>query len=525
MNSLFYLYSRTIINEYRSKFFAKNVILGSLFLIIVSLFFLGAGLALGYLVIYLSGIPKFAKADPLRVAGLIFIELVLPMFLYKASYNIRPFRKFTLSTLKVFPVRRSSILLFDINVGLFDLASLFLFLLTIGLIISAGGFTYSFGVAAAFLILILTLVYLVHIAGELVQSIVRILGQLPKTGKVIYILIGIAAMLNFIYKWALFHTLLRNNPIAWNFNAVFSLTEHHQSQWIINIIILNALFSSSGLVLVVFIKLLHERLFSSHVLKKKSSVSNFKFQLPDVAKMFNEKLSIYLRKDFKYLLRSSRSISMLMLEFLLLGVIIFLHFNHSKMYVTFYVPAAYVIIFPLLAWDFFLSNIWGPEKRGFGFYLYSDVDYAYLIRSKNISYIMFRVPVILLISAAMGVIYSFKFVPVILVLYAVSFLMSLSFSNIVSIKAPYPVELKESPFSRNRPKNISLIGLTGLVSYIVIIGGLIFLLYEINTGVRYYLVILFILVLSSFFYQRMNGISAGLLNKQKETIHKKLLKI
>lgn len=125
----------------------------------------------------------------------------------------------------------------------------------------------------------------------------------------------------------------------------------------------------------------------------------------------------------------------------------------------------------------------------------------------------------------MGVIYSFKFIPVIFILYAISALMSLSFSNVVSIKTPYPVELKESPFSRNRPKNISLIGLLGLISYIVIIGGLIFLLYEINTGVLYYSVILFVLVLSLFFYQRMNTLSAGLLNKQKEIIHKKLLKI
>jgi hypothetical protein len=329
----------------------------------------------------------------------------------------------------------------------------------------------------------------------------------------------------FVLKDISMRSLVNNNPLSWNVGSVFLLIVFNKSHWLLTVILFNVTGSLICIVLIIIIKTFHEKLFSAHIIQINTKIRSKRLQLPNIALIFPQRIQPYLEKDLKYILRSSRSLSALIIELLMLVFVGYMHFSHSNSYNHFYFPAGFIIIFPLMIWDFFLSNCWGFEKKGFGFYMFSNTDTGSLTPSKNLSYILVRFPVILIETLALCVLFSFKYLPLILFLHIILILMSLSFSNLVSVKNPFPVDFKESSMSKRQQQKISWVGFLSMMTDLILPAGILFMVYKLSLGLLTYSIFAVLLILIIVFYKIMVSYSSSLLNKQKEIIYKKLIKI
>ncbi len=524
MFALLYLYWRILFNEYHKKFFSQSTAIGAVIILVLSLFTIGIGFGVGFLVNYIRLNSELDSGDPYYFARIIFLELVFLFIIIKMSGS-RVLKQINLNTLKIFPISKQVIFLFDINIGILDLVSLFFAEFLLGFISGTGGFSISFSTGIIFILFILSLLYFVHVLGELLQSIIKFLSSLPKIRTTIVLITSFVLIYIFVIKGLDWRSVVINNPLSWNVGSVFSLTIFNEYHWIYNVIVLNILFSIIGLIFVISIKIIHANLFSGHTIQNAPQVKKKKLRLIKNVSIFPVKLQPYFEKDLKYIFRSSRSLSAIILELLLLVFIGYMHFTNGKFYDKVYLPAGFIITIPVMIWDFLLSNSWGLERRGFGFYLYSNIDYKILLQSKNLSFIIARIPVIILISLFLSIIFSFKYLPVFILLYIILNILSLSFSNIVSVKNPFPVDFKESPMSQKKLQSFSMIGFIGLMIYLILPVAILFMLYKLGTGLVFYSIILVLLFLLIILYKKMTLYSSVLLFKQKEIIYKKLVKI
>ena len=525
MKSLLYLYSRLIVNEYKKKFFSKNTLFGALIIIFLSIFAIGMGFGLGYFVNYADAHKGLHLGNPFYFLKMFFSEIGFIVIVIKASPRTRLFGPINLGILKIFPLTKREIFLFDVNTGLFDYMSLYLTELILGLIAGAGGFSLSLYAATVFIILCFSLVYLIHIFSEFLHSITRLLSSLPKIRTTISILIIASIIYTFVLKDISINYLINNNPLSWNVGSVFSLIIFNEGHWLLNIIQFNIICSFAGIILIILIKSFHEKLFSAHIVQINKKIKNKRFQLPNLALFFPKKLQPYLEKDIKYILRSSRSLSTLIIELLVIVFVSYMHFTHSRSYNYVYFPAGFIILFPSIMWDFFLSNCWGFEKKGFGFYMFSNADTYSLTPSKNLSYMLVRLPLILLGTLALCIMFSFKFLPLIILLYIILALTTLSFSNLVSVKNPFPVNFKERSMSKQQQQKVSWIGFIGLISDLILPAATLFMVFKLGLGVVTYSVLAIMLILLLAIYKVMISYSSSFLIKQKEIIYKKLIKI
>jgi hypothetical protein len=103
--------------------------------------------------------------------------------------------------------------------------------------------------------------------------------------------------------------------------------------------------------------------------------------------------------------------------------------------------------------------------------------------------------------------------------------MSLSFSNLVSVKNPFPVDFKESSMSKRQQQKISWVGFLSMMTDLILPAGILFMVYKLSLGLLTYSIFAVLLILIIVFYKIMVSYSSSLLNKQKEIIYKKLIKI
>lgn len=250
--------------------------------------------------------------------------------------------------------------------------------------------------------------------------------------------------------------------------------------------------------MVLLVKVFHANLVSGHVIQKKPEIKARKIKFVKFISFFPDKIKFYVEKDVLYTFRSNRSLAAISMEIILLCLFCYMHFIHSIIYDRVFVALGFVIIGPIMVWDFFLSNYWGFEKKGFGFYLYSSSDLRQAILSKNMSFILVRLPVIIVVSLVLSILYSFKYLPVVLLISFLSNIVLLMFSNFVAIENPYPLDLKEDVFSKKQQANFSLVGFIGLLTYIVLPVILLFIIYKFGIGLLFYsisIVLLFLIII------------------------------
>ncbi len=525
MISLIYLYYRILINVYKDKFFSKNTLAGMIILTILSLFFISFGYFFGYLVVYLNYHAELKLENlffSIRQSFCIFSGVII------LSNSLSPLKFITqlnFNTLKPFPLSKSSIITFAIITGFIDIRYLLLAELLLSLIAGAGGFSISFISALILLSLSLTLLYFIHLVVELIQSVIKLFGSMPKL-KVISLLILFSGIIYLIIlnklTWII---VVNNNLISWNINSIFSLSIFHQGKWIYQLLMLNIIYSFGLFGIVLVIKIFHANLDSKHVATKLSKTGIIRIKLSFLISFFPDKIKQYIEKDIRYIIRSNRSLLAIFIEIVILLFFCYMHLVHSKIYDHVYIALSFVLIVPVFFWDFFLSNYWGFEKKGFGFYLFSNSDLREAILSKNISFILVRFPLVIIVSVILSFLYSFKYLPVILLISYLLNIVSLMFSNFVSIKHPYPVDLKENAFSQTQPAKFSLIGFIGLLTYLILPVILLFIIYKLGIGFSFYSISILTLFIIIIVYIKLLSYSASLLKEHKEIIYKKLIKL
>lgn len=132
MFALLYLYFHILFNEYHKKFFSKSTAFGAVLILVLSLFTIGIGFSVGFMVNYIRLHPELDSGNPYYFARIIFLELVFTLIIIKMSGS-RVLKQITLNTLKIFPIPKRVIFLFDINIGILDFVSLFFCSVLVGI--------------------------------------------------------------------------------------------------------------------------------------------------------------------------------------------------------------------------------------------------------------------------------------------------------------------------------------------------------------------------------------------------------
>ena len=525
MYSLFYLNWRIIINDYKERFFSKSILAGAIILIFLSLFFIAFGYFLGYAVIYSYSRPKVKLGiDPQQVTQMLVIMAGI-IVITNAFSPLKYLKQLSFNTLKIFPLRKSVIIAFDIVSSIIDIRLLLFFELIISLTAGAGGFSFSLIYTLLLLLMSVTTICFIHMFTELIKSIVKVLGSILNLK--IIILLAAAFLLGYLFfiKNVSWEFLLKDNPLNWSIDSIFSYSLFNNGQWIYKNILINIISSLALFPIVFEVRVLHDRFFSLKDIPEQPVKKEKLIKPSRIISMFPENIKLYLEKDIKYIGRSSRSLIAVLLEVTILFVLCYLRLTHAKMSDNIYFILGFVVISPVMIWDFYLSNYWGFEKSGFGFYLFSNTDLRYAIISKNISFILIRSFTVIFMSLIVSFIYSFKlFVPII-ILNLILNLVMLMFSNIVAVKNPYPVDLKENAFSQTQQAKFSLIGFIGLLTYLLIPGIMIFIFSKTGAGIIFYIVSLVIMTVCILLYFILLAYSTKLLNEEKTIIYKILVKI
>ncbi len=525
MFPLFYLYWRIAANDLKEKFFSKSTFAGAIVLIILSIFFIAFGYSLGYGIIYSYYHHEFKMGVSVNYAVKLFLMMSVFFIMANALAPLKFMKQLNYHVLKIFPINTAAIFTFDLIIGFIDLRLVLLFEVLISLTAGTGGFSFSILHSLSLLIMSVSLIYLIHLTTELIRSFVKVLTSLL-TYKIIGAIIATAILAYFfILKNIPLKYFLRNNPIAWNINSIFSYVLFKDVHWIYNSIMINLVCSVGLFAAIIAVRMLHNNLVSQRLIHENQAFKEKKKRITFPISIFPDNIRMYLMKDMRYISRSNRVLTAVFVEIIIICVVFYFHFTHSRIYDHFLVAMGFIIIGPVMLWDFYLSNYWGFEKIGFGFYLFSPAEMRYAILSKNISFIFVKSILILLMSLTVSLLYSFKYFMPVLIINFILVLIMIMFSNIIAVRNPYPVDLKEDTFSQTQPGKFSLAGFIGLLLYLILPCLLIFVIYKSGAGIIFYASSLLILSLCAALYFFMLAYSSSLLNEEKETIYKTLIKI
>lgn len=518
--TLFSLYYRIILNEHKKMFLSKNTLVAILATVLSSLFFIAFGYFSGFIVTYSKShpelteiIPRLKQSITLLPIGFIIIKIIIPS---------RFLKQLNLNNLRLFPVKHYMIFIFDIIVSLFDIRYFFIAVLFIAFNVGTGSLFTSIPISFTLIIIIFFIVLIIHLVIEFIQSAIKLSGAFSKYKIVTIILITTVVLIKYNYK---FLEIANNNIFSWNINALFSLALFDKVKGLNAVIMWDAIYFVIGLMLVVYVKLLHVFIIISHKSKKILISQEKPVTLIKLLYFLPDKILPYIEKDIKYLTRSSRSIMPIFLEILTPCIIYYFHFHSMQPLNTIYYAIGFTIVLPILIWDTYLNNIWGFEKKGFGLYLFSTADYYQMLLSKNLSCLFIRLPIALLIGISLSFLFAERFIYVFLVLYFILNLVHITFANIVSIGSPSPIDLKENVFSQSQASNFSTVGLIGLLIFFAVFLLFALIIYKYGIGQIFYNISLTIFFTSIIIYNRMLQYSSSLLYKQKEIIYKKLIRI
>ncbi len=335
-----------------------------------------------------------------------------------------------------------------------------------------------------------------------------------------YLILGIiiSAFIFSLDQSKLNHMIL-NTPIGLSIKAIIYFPSSGNINVVSNSFLYNIISFLIGILFYFFIKWvdflliaknIERRTFLIKISKKFSSIG-----------IFNEEILTFLIKDIKYIIRSSRTCSQIIFEILLVIIFTFAYYYNLNIFphnVYFTLFAA--IVLPVLLWDFYLSNQWGLEKKSFGFYLYSPVKFYTIILTKNLSYFIIKIPVLVISTFLFSYFISIKLLPFVIFLQIIINLLLIAVANYNSIQYPFPIDISENLLSQNSPNTrFSIIGFLGLISILLFSVILLFIIWKSNESAITFLIFLFITLFSAFTYLIMLRSISKYFVKQKEKMY------
>lgn len=512
IKALILLYYNTIKNEYKEKYFSKNFLYGSLFFFALIISNIGFGYYFGLVITNFQ-----LKFDILLKNIATAIQLLSIIVILGISISPLNFlNKINLSSLNLFPINKFLIILFKLIIGLIDLRFIMFLVFLITMIIKIGGFGISFNISFLIIAFSFSYVLLLHMLSELLKNVIRLITLISIQLKILLLTFLFIFFVLLILNEFLYNLFIDKNILALNINVLLSLLFNYQTIGIIQIITLNIITCFLLFIIIMPIEIYISDLMLSY--NQNTIYSRRELFFNKICRKF---LNHYLIKDLKYLLRGKQPIMAIFTELLILFFVYLLSISNIKIFDSEYLIIALQVISTTIMWDIYLNNYWGYEKSGFGFFIYSNINYKSLIFSKSISFIFIKIPLILISTFVLCYIYSFNYFFTILLLSLVLNLILMILSNYVSNKNPISINLNEDSFSKSTNNVFSIIGI-----YIYIIGSafLFFILYEFGSVV-FYIILVLLLCVFLFVYKITLNHTVSTLKKHKENIYEKLVRL
>ena len=488
--TLFYLQLSIIRNEFRKDDTFKLVHL-ILVLLIPLFLFSFFGYSIGYLIKYSHNLGNELNLKVLfySLNTLIFVLMISNIFSRR-----KILKQITYRNLRFMPIGLFLFLSVDFVFSFFNKINLFLISLLLGLIV---GISSSNEFFFLLFFIVLTLILLIHLFVELADAIINIVRS---RATIFYLVLGITiAIFIFIYQSKL-EQITSISPIGLSINTIVYFPSSNSISIVLNSIFNNIIYFVIGSLVYFFVKWLDFLLVTKNITQNTSPIKISK-KITSI-NIFNEELSAFLLKDIKYIIRSSRPLSQIIFEILV--VIIFVlsyHYNLNIFPHNIYVTLFIAIILPVLLWDFYLSNQWGLEKKGFGFYLFAPVTYYKMILAKNISYFIIKIPVLIISTFLFGYFISIDIFPYVIFLQVIINLLLIIIANYNSIRFPFPTDLSENLLSKNSPNTrFSMIGFLGLLLILLFSSTLLFIMWKLSESIITLIIFLILTLFLVFSY-------------------------
>lgn len=422
-----------------------------------------SGYSLGYLFRYLYTAEKYSDLNTIENSAVsILLVFILANFL---SYSKFP-GQITYNNLRFMPIGLFYYTFIDLIFSTLNKVNILMLLFLSGIATNISSSLVSFTYLT---LLVLSLIIFIQVFIETVHAVIRLIGAYTVSLLVFVLIFIIIAVFNenisiFVLQSPAGEVIhIMRNYIS--YGATTNLTGN---------ILLNICYGAAGIYTCYFINLISYSSVSERITEKKYFV---KFDKTAETLLQNTAWYSYFLVSVKYLIRGTRTSSQIILEvvfivFMFLGYYYKLEIIPYNIYIVIFIAS----IFPVLLWDFYLSNQWGYEKKGFGLYLFAPVNYREIVVAKNLSYFVLKLPSVLTASFLTGLLISVKLALCVFALLIIINTLMMIIANYNSIRYAYPVNISERLLSKNsRNAVFSLAGflylllLWGISSFLLMI--------------------------------------------------------
>lgn len=512
LTALFYLQLSIIKNQFRKDATLKRIYV--IFLLLIPLLlFAFFGYSIGYLIKHSHDFIKELDISALYYSlnTLIFALIISNIFSRRKLLKQISFRN-----LRFLPINLFLFLSVDFIFRVINKINLFLISLMFGLVVGITSSNESF---FYLFFLIVSLILIIHLFVEWADAIINIIKSSPT---IIYLLLGIIISIIIIINQPKLEYIMNITPISQSIKTIVYFSSSNNKSVILNTALYNIIYFLIGLLVYFLVKWLDLFFVAKNIYQ---NTSRIKISRKNTSiKIFNKEISAFLLKDVKYIIRSSRSSSQIFFEILLVIFFILTYyyklniFPHNVYFILFI-----TIIFPVQLWDFYLSNQWGLEKKGFGFYLFAPVEYYKMILTKNLSYFIVKVPVIIISTLLFGYFVSVNLFPFVIILQIITNILLIIIANYNSIRYPFPIDMSENLLSQNSPNTrFSIVGFIGLLSVLLFSLILLFIMWKLSENIIALIIFLIITLVSVLSYLISLKLFSKYFVAQKEKMYNSL---
>ena len=475
LSALFNLQCLLIKNQIKKKqtINTSKTIYIVLFLLIPLVLFLSFGYSIGFLIKNPPNLTIELNSNSIiySLSGLILMLVISNIFSKRKMH-----KQITFRNLRHMPINLFLFLSVDLIFSYFNKINLFLFSLLFGLVV---GLTSSKDAFFFSSFLIVTLILFIHVFVELIDTIIN---TFKSRATIAYIILGLAVTIFILtIDQSIIKQIINATPISLSITIIVSFSSINN----VSFSLYPILYNIAGTLICLFGYFLFKWLDLLYVVKsieQNSLLVKLSKKTRLNGKLFDEQLSTFLLKDMRFFIRSSRIFSQIFFEILLVIIFVFSYYYNLKIFPhNLYFTIFISIAFPVLLWDFYLSNQWGVEKKGFGFYLFAPIKYNKMIFAKNLGYFFIKIPVLIISVFLFGFFISADIIPFVIFLQIIVNLLLISIANYNSVNYAYPVDISENILSQNTPNTrFSMIGFLGLLLLVCITSILLFFMWKLN---------------------------------------------
>ncbi len=512
LSTLFYL-QYSIIKNYFKKKEQKKVIYISLVIVIPLILFSFFGFSFGYLI---KSSHNFRNEINLEVLFYSLNTFILVLVIANILSRRKILKQITYRNLRFMPINFILFLIVDFIFSFFNKINLLLISLLLGLITGISSSAETFFIL---FLIIATLILLVHLLVELTDAIISIIRS---RAIIFYLLLGITIAIFVIVNQSKLEQIIKLTPITFSIKTIVYFPLSSSFRVISSTILYNIISLLIGLLVYFSVKWTDYLFITKNSNQSTSPIKTIK--KIRIVRIFNEDVSVFLLKDIKFIMRNNRSFSQIIFEILLVFIFTLSYYYNINIFPhNLYFTLFITIIFPVLMWDFYLSNQWGIEKKGFSFYLFAPVKFYNMILAKNLSYFIIKIPVLIISTLLFGYYVSVDIFPFVIFLQIILNLLLITIANYNSIRYPFPIDVSDTLLSQNSPNTkFSMLGFLGLLLVLIFSLILLFFLWRLNEWILTFIIYLVITLLSVFGYFVSLRSYSKYFAKQKEKMYNSL---